>query len=68
MLYTVFTNGGHAGKGKKWTLKGNFLKFQHLRTDSICYVHFYESKSIIWHSLSIVHWGISKTVFEAFWT
>ena len=35
---------------------------------SSLYVHFYESKSIIWHGLSIVYWGISKTVLEAFWT
>ena len=35
---------------------------------SSCYGHFYQSKSIIWHSLSIVYWGISKTVFEAFWS
>ena len=33
-----------------------------------CYVHFYQSKSIIWHSSSIVYWAISKTVLEAFWT
>ena len=33
-----------------------------------CYVRFHSSKSIICHSLSIVHWGISKTVLEAFWT
>ena len=33
-----------------------------------CYVHFYLSNSIIWHSLSIVYLGISKTVLEAFWT
>ena len=33
-----------------------------------CYVNFFWSKSLILHSLSIVYWGISKTVLEAFCT
>ena len=37
-----------------------------IMTPTSCYVYFYLDKSIIWHSLSIVYLGISKTVLEAF--
>ena len=54
-------NPGHA-------FKTHFVSSVVIMIPTSCYVHFHWIKSIIWHSLSIVYWGISKTVLEAFWT
>ena len=68
-LCSIFVRFNHLNL--PWNFPRLFVTraFKGLHSPTIlCSCSFYLSKSIIWHSLSIVHWGISKTVLEAFWT